>query len=332
MTIMTNIRICHYYYYATIVKHLKSIVIHNTSRTNNISKVESMKLDFTKYIFVLFLFGSNGIVASFILLNSYEIVYWRTLIASVFLIGLFFLTKQKVTFTQFKKDTLFLSLGGAALGLSWIFLFEAYTQIGVSIATLLYYCGPVIVMALAPLLFKEKLTSVKIIGFIIVLAGMLLLNSHAFLEGKMSIGIVLGLLSAVMYAFMVIFNKKGQAIQGIENTMIQLVAAFAIVALYTLCKGSIIVEMNEASILPIIILAVVNTGLGCYLYFTSIGTLPVQSVSILGYLEPLSALLFSALFLHEHLTVTQLIGAACILGGAALGELYKGTKKQIVYA
>ena len=289
-----------------------------------------LKFDLAKYIFVLCLFGSNGIVASYILLNSYEIVFWRTLIAAAFLLGLFLLSGQKFTFLQHKKDAVFLSLGGFSLGMSWIFLFEAYSHIGVSVGTLLYYCGPVIVMALAPIIFKERLTSVKLIGFVIVLVGMVLVNSEAFIEGEMSIGILLGLLAAVMYATMVIFNKKGQAIQGLENTTIQLVAAFLLVAVYSIIKGGFPVEINSESIVPIFILGLVNTGIGCYLYFTAMGKLPVQSVSILGYLEPLSALLFSAILLGEHLSLLQLIGAACILGGAALGELYKEKKVLVL--
>ena len=132
-----------------------------------------------------------------------------------------------------------------------------------------------------------------------------------------------------MYATMVIFNKKGQAIQGLENTTIQLVAAFALVTVYSIIKGGFPIAINTESILPLVILGLVNTGFGCYLYFTSIGKLPVQTVSILGYLEPLSALVFSAILLGESLSPLQLIGAACILGGAALGELYK-EKKAIV--
>lgn len=288
-----------------------------------------MNANLIQYIFVLFLFGSNGIVASFILLSSYEIVYWRTLIASAFLIGLFIVSRQKLTIFRHKKDAFYLSVGGAALGASWIFLFEAYAQIGVSISTLLYYCGPVIVMVLAPIIFKEKLTAIKIISFVVVLCGMVLVNRDAFIQGEFSIGILLGLLAACMYAVMVVFNKKGQAIQGLENTAIQLVAAFFIVFIYNISKGSFIANIDEHSIVPMIVLGFVNTGFGCYLYFSAIGKLPVQSMSILGYLEPLSALLLSAMFLNEVLSVLQLIGAACIIGGAALGELYKGPQKNI---
>jgi hypothetical protein len=66
-----------------------------------------------------------------------------------------------------------------------------------------------------------------------------------------------------------------------------------------------------------------HKNIGCYFYFSSIGDLPVQTVSILGYLEPLSALFFAAAFLGESLSYWQWIGAALILGGAAFGELFR---------
>lgn len=61
--------------------------------------------------------------------------------------------------------------------------------------------------------------------------------------------------------------------------------------------------------------------MGCYLYFSSIQQLPVESIAICGYLEPLSALIFAALFLQERLSAIQILGAIFIIGGAALGEL-----------
>ena len=76
-------------------------------------------------------------------------------------------------------------------------------------------------------------------------------------------------------------------------------------------------------ILPIFILGLLNTGIGCYFYFSSIGSLPVQSVAICGYLEPLSAVLFSVLLLRETMLPVQFVGAVLILGGAIFGECRK---------
>ncbi len=67
-----------------------------------------------------------------------------------------------------------------------------------------------------------------------------------------------------------------------------------------------------------------NTGVGCYLYFSSIGALRAQTVAVCGYLEPLSAVLFSALLLGERLLTLQVVGAVLILTGAALGAARSG--------
>ena len=70
-------------------------------------------------------------------------------------------------------------------------------------------------------------------------------------------------------------------------------------------------------------LGIINTGLGCFLYFSSIGKLPVLTVSVCGYAEPLSAVIFSAIILHEILLPLQILGAVLIIGGAVLSEFVK---------
>lgn len=104
-----------------------------------------MKRVYLTYFLALLLFGSNGIVASYISLNSYEIVLLRSLLGSAMLIAIFVLTGRKLTALQNKKDLLFIALSGVAMAADWLFLFEAYAQIGVSLGMLINYCGPAIV-------------------------------------------------------------------------------------------------------------------------------------------------------------------------------------------
>lgn len=282
-----------------------------------------MKNAYFKYITALILFGLNGIVASHISLTSYEIVFTRTLIGSLFLILIFVCSKQKVKIRGNKLHFLFLLISGIAMGTSWMFLYEAYFQIGVSVATLAYYCGPVIVMILSPIVFKEKMTSAKLYGFFTVIIGMLCVNGQALSDGSISWGLICGLLSAVMYAFMVIFNKKAEHITGLENPMWQLIISFLTVAVFVGLKQGFLIHNIQENFIPILILGVLNTGIGCYFYFSSIGNLSGQSVAICGYLEPLSALIFSAALLGENLNFGQMAGAILILGGAAFGELFR---------
>ena len=281
------------------------------------------KKAFAKYITALLLFGTNGIMASHIDMTSYEIVYLRTMIGSILLIILFLAGKNRFHIKKHKMDFVFIILSGIAMGTSWMFLYEAYRQIGVSFASLLYYCGPVIVMILSPLIFREKLTAPKVCGFAIVLTGIALVNGNVVSDGTGTWGLFCGAMSAVMYFFMVTFNKKATMITGLENAVIQLAVSFLTVAVFVGCKQGFIMTIPDNSWMWILILGLVNTGIGCYLYFSPLSKLPVQTVAVCGYLEPLSAVVFATLLLGEHMTLIQILGAACIIGGAMVGELVK---------
>lgn len=282
-----------------------------------------MKTAYVKYISSLLLFGLNGIVASFVNLSSYEIVFFRTMLGALLLSVVFFITRKKLTFykKEKRKSLVYLCASGVCMGVSWMFLYEAYAQIGVSLSTLAYSCGPVIVMMLSPILFKEKFTSLKLFSFAAVFVGMILVNGVTATSGSLW-GLFCGIMSAIGYAGMVIFNKKAKDIEGIENSALQLIVSFVVVSIFIAIRQGLYIPVEPTSIAPLLILGLVNTGFGCYLYFSSIGKLPAQSVSIWGYLELLSAIVFSFIFLSEKLEWWQFIGAALIVGGAAVGEIF----------
>lgn len=121
------------------------------------------------YLAALLLFGSNGIIAAAIALPSSDIVLLRTFLGALSLVTILVITQRhKLQAPSRPREAAALLLSGAALGASWIFLFRAYQTIGVGVSSLLYYCGPIIVMALSPFIFGEKLTGSKIAGFIAV--------------------------------------------------------------------------------------------------------------------------------------------------------------------
>lgn len=280
-----------------------------------------MKKSYLKYLLSLLLFGSNGLIASRIALSSSEIVLLRTMFGTLLLLGIFVFSRKKFTFWKHKRQFACLAISGIATGLSWIFLYEAYNQIGVSTASLLYYCGPVIVMVLSPLLFKEHLTLVKVTGASSVLLGIFLINGHALQGGKAGFGLFLGAMSAVMYAIMIIFNKKAILITGMENSLLQLAISFLTVAVFVGLKQGYYIPVASSDWVPILVLGLLNTGIGCYFYFSSIRNLPVQTVSTCGYLEPLSAVLFSVLLLNEAMNFQQALGAVLVIGGAVFSEM-----------
>lgn len=287
-----------------------------------------MKQAYFKYILSLLLFGSNGVVASFIGLNSYEIVFLRSLLGSIFLIAIFFLTGQKPTALHNKKDLFYIILAGISLAANWLFIFEAYATIGVSLGMLISYCGPAIVVALSPLLFKERLNPRKLTALAVTLTGVFLVSGKVTTGAVGTRGIICAALSAIAYAGMIIFNKKTKKISGLESSTLQLIVTLITVAIFSFFRQGFYLHIATEDWLPVLWVGLINTGVCCYLYFSSLGQLPVQTVAICGYIEPLTAVFFSVIILHEVLQPIQILGALLIIGGALFTEGNLNTHKK----
>ncbi len=279
-----------------------------------------MNIALAKHLFSLLLFGSNGIVASRIALTSYEIVFLRCLLGSLLLGAIVLAARKPLGILREKRSALLIAASGMAMGASWMFLYEAFTQIGVSFATLTYYCGPVILVALSPILFGESLTRLKLLALGMVAAGAVLLNGPLAGGGSLW-GLFCGFMAALCYVAMVALNKKAKGVSGMENTLLQLVAALGTVSAFLLWKQGLSLDVAAGDWPFILVLGLVNTGYACWLYFSSIGRLPVQTVAVCGYVEPLSAVLFSVLLLGETMSLWQTLGAALIFAGAVLSQI-----------
>ena len=276
---------------------------------------------FFKYLAALLLFGSNGVAATGVALPSGAIVLARSALGAVTLSAVLCLTGRRPALRLGQAAPALAS--GACLGLNWLCLFAAFRLIGVGTATLLGYCGPVLVLALSALLFHERLTPARLAGIGAVLCGVVLLNGAA--SGESALGVVLGLLAAVFYAAMLLLGRQTSGDPGAETVLLRLVGAALVTAAAAHLRGelSAFAGLGAASWARLLWLGVVNTGLGCWLYFSAADRLPLHTVAVCGYLEPLSAVAFSAVLLGEPLTPAKLLGAALILGGAAFAELYR---------
>lgn len=280
-----------------------------------------MNKSLTKFIASLILFGSNGIVASHIGLPSYDIVVLRTFLGTALLAALLLISRKKARTSASPKSFAFVAISGAFLGISWLLLFEAYSLVGVGTSSLLYYCGPVLVMALSPVLFKERLTHARIAGFAVVLVGVMLVNGGTLQGGLSPQGLTYGAVAALCLAAMIVFNKKAEGIGGLENAFVQIGSAFVTALVGTIALHGLSIDVQPADWPAILILGFVNTGLGCYLYFGTMGKLKAQTVAVCGYIEPVCAVVMAMAFLGEGMSALQVLGALLVIAGAAATEL-----------
>lgn len=275
------------------------------------------------------IFGTNGLIVANISLGSAEIVLMRTFLGSLFLLAIV-LVKRSFSFADLKADLVPATIGGAALGLNWVLLFSAYRSAGVGLSTLTYYCGPIIVLALSPVLFKEKLTWNKLLAIAAVAVGMFCITGDIEPGSDVQTGILFGGGAALLYASLIVANKRVKRLSGLNCAMYELIVAFFVVLIYLLASNVKLPVIPAAEdIVWVLAIGLVNTGLAYYLYFSSLQKLPGQTVALVCYIDPLTALLVSGAFLGEKLLGVQIAGAVLILGGACLGELkFKKTENK----
>lgn len=277
-----------------------------------------------KMVCAMMVFGTIGIFVKNIPLSSGEIALFRAVIAMLAIIAYQLLSGRKVKIPSSKKDGLLLLLSGAAVGFNWIFLFEAYHYTSVSIATLSYYFAPVIVMIVSPILFKEKLTMKQMICFIMSTVGLVLIIGVGGLEKSPTnlIGIGLGLSAAVLYAMVILLNKFIKKVDGVDRTLMQFLAAIIVLVPYLyMTSGIHIGNIGGIGLLNLLIVGIIHTGIMYCMYFSSLKQLKGQEAAILGYIDPLVAIIVSVSLLGESIDFTQIIGGILILGFTLLNEV-----------
>lgn len=273
----------------------------------------------------MLIFGTIAIFVRNIELTSKEIAVLRGVIGSIFLLGVMVFSKEKTSFSAIKKNLPILVLSGLGVGANWIFLFEAYKYTTVSIATLSYYCAPIFVTIMAPIILKEKISLIKFLCVCTAMVGMLCIvgtNKGSIGEGyNHFLGIIYGLTAAVGYASVILMNKFIKGLKGVETTVTQLVFASILLLPYVIISsGFDFSKMTGISWGYMIFLGVVHTGFAYALYFSSLKELKGQTIAVLSYIDPITAVLISALFLGEKLTIFQIIGGVLILGSTFISE------------
>ena len=267
-------------------------------------------------------FGTLPVFVKNIPLSSAEIALYRAVLAAV-LTGIYIAAaKKNAKFKRIRRELPLILVSGAAMGINWILLFEAYRYTSVSVATLSYYFAPVIVTIACPFLFRERLTAKQIFCFVMATAGVVLITGVGGLGGSDLKGIALGLSAAVFYASVILLNKRIRTVDGINRTFIQFITAAAVLLPYTAAaEGFHLMSLDFAGTLNLLAVGFIHTGVTYCLYFSSVTGLTGQQAAVLSYIDPLVAVVMSVTVLGESITPLQAAGGLMILGFTLLNEV-----------
>ena len=277
-----------------------------------------------QFLTAMGVFGTIGLCVRHIGLSSAAVAFCRGILGSLFLLLVMLVTGKRFDRPALKRNLLILLLSGAAIGVNWILLFEAYRYTTVATATACYYLAPVFLLAASPLI-GEQLTLKKIACIAVALVGMVCVSG--VLEGgvpKLSelTGVLCGVGAAIFYATVMVLNKKLTPIPAYDKTVLQLSSAALVVLPYMLLTGGgDISAMDPTGWVLLVVVGIVHTGASYALYFGAMGKLPAATVAVFSYLDPVIAVLLSALVLRETMTVWNIAGTVLILASALLSEL-----------
>ena len=276
------------------------------------------------------IFGTIGVFRRYIPLPSSLVAMTRGLTGMLFLLLVMVLRKRGMNRTAVRRKLGLLCLSGAAIGVNWILLFEAYNYTSVATATLCYYLAPMFVILASPLVVGERLTAKKLICVLAALLGMVFVSGVLEAGGGSSDlkGVLLGLGAAVLYASVVLMNKQLGDVPAYDRTIVQLGSSAAVLLPYVLLTEDMgALTFTPGTIGLLLVVGIVHTGIAYALYFGSLMQLKAQTAAILSYIDPVVAVLLSALVLREHMSLLSGLGAVLVLGAAVVSELPSRRKK-----
>ena len=271
-----------------------------------------------KYIIAVVLYGTIGMFLRSVSIPSEMAAMCRGLIGAACIFAYLKARGQRLDREAIRRNWKWLVIGGVSLGLNWIFLFAAYMQTTVAVASLCNYMAPVIVILIAPAVLREKPDRRKMPAVAAAFLGIILVSGVWNGSVGNPAGLAMGLAAALCFVGIVICNRKIRGIPDLDKSILQLLISALTILPYVLIRSwGNPPALDWRTVLIVLTLGALHTGVAYCFYFRGIASLPVQTVAVLGYLEPVVSVLCSALLLREPMGLPGWIGA-CLISGAAI--------------
>lgn len=275
-------------------------------------------------IITMMLFGTIGTLSRFINMPSSIICGGRALAGVVIILLILAVRRQSLDKEAIRRNIGWLFMSSCCMCFNWICQFEAFKYTTIATSTLCYYMQPIFFILLAAIVLKEKISPKKAICVVVAFIGMFLVSGVMqvglhFSELK---GVIFGIAGGFFYAVVVLINKYMKNISTVDTTIMQLAFVTVLMLPYSALTGAFSeVQVTTVGIICLLVLGFLHTGIAYIVYFDAVNKLPAQTVGILSYIDPVEAVLLSAFFLREPITVFTVIGAVLILGATAVSEL-----------
>ena len=265
-------------------------------------------------------YGMNPLGALFLYeegLNVNSVIFYRFIFASI-LLAIFMLIKKDSFYLKF-KEIILLAFLGLLFGISAISLFNSFLYMDAGLASTVLFIYPIFVAIIMALFFKEKNSIITILSIIFAFLGVVLLYESDGANVS-NFGIFLVIVSSLCYAIYIVIINQYLKISALKVTFYSMLFCTITILIHSSFDSSL-------NIMPLInfnmwfytlFLALVPTIISLLFLIKAIQLIGSTSASILGALEPLTAVLIGVYVFNEKITFWLVIGIVFILFGVIL--------------
>lgn len=250
--------------------------------------------------------------------NAYTIGIARLAIALLAFMPLVLFSGRLLQLSR--QQWLQLAVIGTVFGLHWLTYFFSIKLATAAIAALTILTYSVQYLVLAYLFNGEKVAPVEWLAIGVCFAGCVLVSPELNLENDISLGIAVGLLSALLYAAMPLLHQRARAIGTMERTWGQF---FFALLLFLPLWGKTNWDLQMSDVYQLLVLGLLCTVVSHGLWVKASTELPAIYASMIYYLYLPGALVGSAVFLGEAMTPVKVAGCALVLGSSAALSVYR---------
>lgn len=262
-----------------------------------------------------------------------SIIFYRFLFATLALAGMMKLHKE--SFRIEKQDIPVLVVLAVFYTVSSLFLLWGYGYMGAGVATTIHFTYPVFVTLLMLLLFKEKASWITWLAIVMAVYGVAKLSLK---EGELTldpVGVIIVVLSAVGYASYITTVNKSRVKTMNGRKLAFYVFAFTVVILgVKLCFSEGLQPIpSSLSLANLVLLAIVPTIISNVTLVLAVHHIGGTLTSVLGALEPVTAVCIGVCFFGEAFTWQEGLGIALILIAVTLiilGKPIQNTLSSVV--
>lgn len=272
-----------------------------------------MKQAFLQLHLAILLASCSGIFGNLISLDPVLITGYRMLLASVMLLLLLVIKYGRIIVGR--KDSHILWLG-VLLAFHWIFFYGSIKYANVSVGVVCFCLSGFFTALISPWINRKRISWVELLLSSLTLAGISLIFHF---DASFRIGIVLGIVSSLLFAFYATLNEQvNQSGQVIKTTALQMVGGTLAMGLllpfYRAGKSSLSLLPTSEDFVFLFLLALGCTVCMCLLLNRAQKVISAFTVSLSFNLEPVYSILLAVLLFDED----KMLGTAFYMGLALI--------------